>query len=111
MSYGPADKIISAAGIRSAANTPPIDPALYRREDMRRILAARDITVLYHVLKDEVRLTQRRIAELTGQSQSEVSEILQGRRSTVACSRTCASWTSRSRRARRATTPGRSACR
>ena len=81
MSYGHADKIIAtAAGIRSAANTPPIDPALYRREDMRRILAARDITVLYQVLKDDVRLTQRRIAELTGQSQSEISEILQGRR-------------------------------
>ena len=47
---------------------------------MRRILAARDITVLYQVLKDDVRLTQRRIAELTGQSQSEISEILQGRR-------------------------------
>ena len=60
MSYGHADKIIAiAAGIRSAANTPPIDPALYRREDMRRILAARDITVLYQVLKDDVRLTQR----------------------------------------------------
>ena len=81
MSYGHAEKIIAiAAGIRSAANTPPIDPALYRREDMRRILAARDITVLYQVLKDDVRLTQRRIAELTGQSQSEISEILQGRR-------------------------------
>ena len=42
---------------------------------MRKILAAHDICALYQVLKDEVRLTQRQIAELAGQSQSEVSEI------------------------------------
>ena len=58
---------------------PPIDPRLYERENMRRILAERDIAALYRVLKD-AGVTQRRIAELTGQSQSEVSEILAGRR-------------------------------
>ncbi|HYZ08487.1 MAG TPA: helix-turn-helix transcriptional regulator [Pseudonocardiaceae bacterium] len=58
---------------------PPVDPALYRRDDVRRILIERDIAALYRVLKD-AGLTQRRIAVLTGQSQSEVSEILKGRR-------------------------------
>ena len=60
-------------------SAPAVDPALYRRGDVRRILAERDIGGLYRVLRDEG-ITQRRIAELTGQSQSEVSEILKGRR-------------------------------
>jgi len=80
LSYGHADKITGhAAGTPAAGNTPPIDPALYRREDVRRVLAERDITALYRILRD-TGITQRRIAELTGQSQSEVSEILKGRR-------------------------------
>ena len=58
---------------------PPIDPRLYERENVRRILAERDVAALYRVLKD-AGLTQRQIATLTGQSQSEVSEILKGRR-------------------------------
>ncbi|MDQ4032176.1 MAG: helix-turn-helix transcriptional regulator [Actinomycetota bacterium] len=82
MSYGHADKIAAIVGRAQAAAAkpaPPIDPALYQREDVRRILADRDIAGLYRVLKDEA-ITQRQIAELTGQSQSEVSEILAGRR-------------------------------
>ncbi|MGH4023845.1 MAG: helix-turn-helix domain-containing protein, partial [Pseudonocardiaceae bacterium] len=43
------------------------------------VLAAHDIGGLYRLLKD-AGLTQRDIARLTGQSQSEVSEILGGRR-------------------------------
>ena len=40
LSYGHADKLAgSAAGTPAAGNTPPIDPALYRREDVRRVLA------------------------------------------------------------------------
>jgi transcriptional regulator with XRE-family HTH domain len=82
MSYGHADKIAAiAAGapaVGSEKHVPPIDPALYRREDVRRILAERDITGLYQVLKD-AGVTQRQIATLSGQSQSEVSEILKGR--------------------------------
>ena len=46
---------------------------------MGRILAARDIAGLYRVLKVEG-VTQQTIAALTGQSQSEVSELLKGRR-------------------------------
>jgi hypothetical protein len=45
---------------------------------MRVALARRDIGSVYRMLT-EVGVSQRRITELTGQSQSEVSEILQGR--------------------------------
>ncbi|MGH3854613.1 MAG: helix-turn-helix domain-containing protein [Pseudonocardiaceae bacterium] len=45
---------------------------------MRAALTARDIGALYRLLR-RVGVSQRRIAELTGQSQSEVSEILHGR--------------------------------
>ena len=58
---------------------PPVDPALYRRDGVRPVLAERDIAALYLLLKGEG-VTQRQIAELTGQSQSEVSEILAGRK-------------------------------
>ena len=83
VSYGHANKLaaITAAGT-SAGSTKPaplIDPGLYWRDDMRPVLAERDIAALYRLLKDEG-VTQRQIAELTGQSQSEVSEILKGRR-------------------------------
>jgi antitoxin component HigA of HigAB toxin-antitoxin module len=60
------------------ADAPVVDPELYRRPDMRLVLAARDIGALYRALA-EAGLTQRQIAQLTGQSQSEVSEILKGR--------------------------------
>ncbi len=76
LSSGHADKITDQA----EGNIPSIDPALYWRDDVRRILAERDIGALYRVLKDDAGVTQRIIAQLTGQSQSEVSEILKGRR-------------------------------
>ncbi|MGH3869944.1 MAG: hypothetical protein ACRDSR_00265 [Pseudonocardiaceae bacterium] len=56
-----------------------VDPALYRRDDMREILIGWDIAGLYRVLND-AGLSQRRIAARTGQQQSEVGEILSGRR-------------------------------
>ncbi len=47
MSCGHADKILAAvAGIPAAADSLPIDLALYRRDDVRRVLAERDITSL-----------------------------------------------------------------
>jgi transcriptional regulator with XRE-family HTH domain len=46
--------------------------------DMRRALADRDISAIYRLLR-RVGMSQRHIAALTGQSQSEVSEILRGR--------------------------------
>ena len=42
---------------------------LYDREDVRRLLADRDIGGLFRVLKDDAGLTQRQLAELTGMSQ------------------------------------------
>ena len=81
--YGHADKIAAiAAGTPAAGGeklTPPIDPRLYDRPEVRRILAERDIAGLYRALNG-AGVPQRRIAELTGQSPSEVSEILKGRR-------------------------------
>jgi predicted XRE-type DNA-binding protein len=47
-------------------------------EAMRAALAARDITLLYRLLHQSG-VSQREIARHTGQSQSEVSEIVNGR--------------------------------
>src|SRR4051795_11335954 len=55
-----------------------VDPALWHRTDMRIALAARDIAGVFRLLQ-RVGVSQRRIAALTGQSQSEISEILAGR--------------------------------
>ncbi len=61
----------------------PIDPMLYRREEMREVLARWDIAALYRALNDDAGLSQRQIAARTGQQQSEVAEILSGRRGLV----------------------------
>ncbi|MCA1676923.1 MAG: helix-turn-helix transcriptional regulator, partial [Actinobacteria bacterium] len=61
----------------------PIDPALYRRDGMRKALARWDITALYRALTEDAGLSQRQIADRTGQRQSEVAEILSGRRGPV----------------------------
>ncbi|MGH3708651.1 MAG: helix-turn-helix domain-containing protein, partial [Pseudonocardiaceae bacterium] len=45
---------------------------------MRAALAARDISQVYRLL-NAAGVSQRRIAALVGQSQSEVSEIVNGR--------------------------------
>jgi transcriptional regulator with XRE-family HTH domain len=55
-----------------------VDPALWKRTDMRTALATRDIARVFKLLQ-RVGVSQRRIAALTGQSQSEISEILGGR--------------------------------
>jgi transcriptional regulator with XRE-family HTH domain/tetratricopeptide (TPR) repeat protein len=56
----------------------PVDPRWFERADLRAALAGHDIGVVYRALQ-ELGVSQRRIAELTGQSQSEVSEIVHGR--------------------------------
>ncbi len=56
----------------------PIDPALLDRDDIRAALAARDVGAFYRLLW-QAGVSQRQIAQLTKQSQSEVSEILKGR--------------------------------
>lgn len=48
-------------------------------DDMRAALDARDVGTVYRLLWQSG-VSQRRSAQLTGQSQSEVCEILQGRR-------------------------------
>src|SRR5436309_9674433 len=48
-------------------------------ERARRALAARDVSAVYRLLT-ESGISQRQIAHMTGQSQSEVSEIVKGRR-------------------------------
>jgi transcriptional regulator with XRE-family HTH domain len=55
-----------------------LDPALLDRADVRATLAARDVGAVYRLLK-ESGVTQRQIAQLTSQSQSEVCEIIKGR--------------------------------
>jgi transcriptional regulator with XRE-family HTH domain len=55
-----------------------IDPDLLALPSMRAALAERDVTKVYKILVQHG-VQQRVIANLTGQSQSEVSEILKGR--------------------------------
>ncbi|MGH3906157.1 MAG: helix-turn-helix domain-containing protein [Pseudonocardiaceae bacterium] len=69
------DKISGQAG-----DTASIDPALFERDDVRRVLAAMDIGTLYRVLGDDAGISQRQIAARTGQAQSEVSDIIARRR-------------------------------
>ncbi len=77
MSYGHAGEV--ARRLATFGDEPLIDPAWFEAPEMRRILTARDVGALYEALKG-LGVSQRQIAALTGQSQSEVSEILKGRR-------------------------------
>jgi transcriptional regulator with XRE-family HTH domain len=56
----------------------PVAAEAWQQREMRAALAARDISTVYRLLR-RVGVSQRQIAALTGQSQSEVSEILKGR--------------------------------
>jgi transcriptional regulator with XRE-family HTH domain len=51
---------------------------VWEKPDMRAALAAREISTVYRLLRKHG-ISQRQIAAQTGQSQSEVSEILKGR--------------------------------
>ena len=55
------------------------DPALWDEPTMHRALAARDVGEVYRLLV-KLGFTQSQIGQLTGQSQSQVSEILKDRR-------------------------------
>jgi hypothetical protein len=59
-----------------------IDPTVWERKDMRRFLAARDIGSVFRLLQRSG-VSQRAIAARTGQSQSEISEIIAGYRQVV----------------------------
>ncbi len=56
----------------------PVAAETWQQREMRAALAARDISTVYRLLR-RVGVSQRQIAAMTGQSQSEVSEILKGR--------------------------------
>ena len=56
----------------------PVTPEVWEHQEMRDALAGRDISTVYRLLRRQG-VSQRQIAALTGQSQSEVSEILKGR--------------------------------
>lgn len=56
-----------------------IDPTLLDDDTVRAALATRDVGTLYRLL-GRLGVTQRQIAQLTDQSQSEVCEILKGRK-------------------------------
>ncbi|MGH7535430.1 MAG: helix-turn-helix domain-containing protein [Gemmatimonadales bacterium] len=56
----------------------PIDPEFFNSDEMLAALSARDIGTVYRLLRRQG-VSQRRIAHLTGQSQSEVCEIIKGR--------------------------------
>jgi len=59
-----------------------VDPRIWQRSDMRAFLAHRDIAAVYRLLQRHG-VSQRAIAARTGQSQSEISEIIAGRRRVV----------------------------
>jgi transcriptional regulator with XRE-family HTH domain len=59
---------------------PPVDPALWWRGDMRAALWIRDLGTVYRLILEVTGMSQHRLAALVGQAQSEVSEILKGRR-------------------------------
>lgn len=56
----------------------PLHRSVWDEPAMHRALAGRDISTVYRLL-NEMGVSQRRISLLTGQSQSEVSEIVKGR--------------------------------
>lgn len=60
----------------TVSNAPVLD--MWQRPDMLAAIHDRDIAAIYRILQRHG-WTQRRIAATTGQSQSEVSEILKGR--------------------------------
>ena len=56
----------------------PVTPEAWESKEMRDALAAREVSAVYRLLRRHG-VSQRQIAAATGQSQSEVSEILKGR--------------------------------
>lgn len=75
MSGGHADDVTSHLDNADNSAAPP----WYTRPEARKALTARDIATVYQILHHGG-VSQREIARRTGQSQSEVSEILRGGR-------------------------------
>src|SRR5256885_3235835 len=62
----------------TGSQSSPISPEEWEKQEMRNALAAREVSTVYRLLR-RTGVSQRQIAAMTGQSQSEVSEILKGR--------------------------------
>ncbi|MFC9250702.1 helix-turn-helix transcriptional regulator [Amycolatopsis thailandensis] len=62
----------------SGRQSHPVPPDAWEQAEMRAALATREISSVYRLLRKHG-VSQRQIAAMTGQSQSEVSEILKGR--------------------------------
>ena len=80
MSYGHARNLAGEPASASKPESSPVDPALWWRDDMRAALWARDIGTVYRLILEVTGMSQHKLADLVGQGQSEVSEILRGRR-------------------------------
>jgi hypothetical protein len=75
---GPEGADTGQRGVGGAPRRLP-DPAVWEEAVMRRALTTHDIATVYRLL-GRLGFSQQRIAELTGQGQSEVSAVLHGRR-------------------------------
>ncbi|MGH3979421.1 MAG: helix-turn-helix domain-containing protein, partial [Pseudonocardiaceae bacterium] len=64
---------------KSTPGESPLDAALFEPPEMRAALAECDITTVYRMLTG-AGVSQHQLARRTGQSQSEVHEIIHGRR-------------------------------
>ncbi|UOZ09085.1 MULTISPECIES: helix-turn-helix transcriptional regulator [unclassified Amycolatopsis] len=68
----------SNGGSADARQSHAVPADAWEQPEMRAALAAREISAVYRLLRKHG-VSQRQIAAMTGQSQSEVSEILKGR--------------------------------
>ena len=83
----PSTPVRPRRGVRRRADRPlyalePTDPLptwLWHEPQMTKALAERDMATVFRLLQ-ECGLSQRGIAARTGQSQSEISEVMSGRR-------------------------------
>lgn len=71
-------RVTRQATLLRMSDLPGIDPELLALPGLRAALADHDVALVYKILTRRG-TTQRQIAALTGQSQSEISEILKGR--------------------------------
>lgn len=74
----PFERDSTATTVVTKRGKPVLYPATWEQPAMRAALARRDMGAVYRMLA-EAGVSQRQIANLTGQSQSEVSAIVQGR--------------------------------
>jgi hypothetical protein len=77
-SSGTSSSVTSSSGTSLSGTSSSITSEVWNLPEMRTALAERDISAVYRLLRRQG-VSQRQIAAKTGQSQSEVSEILKGR--------------------------------